>query len=111
MHGVDLIDECGLVGRGALPEGIEGGIDLLLGFVVREEEGVVAGGLVSAEPGLLIDDEALDEEGLGDCAVCGLDVGDGLVGVVDLPVDGCGSDQDGEDGYEKDLPQDVVEPC
>ena len=84
-------------------------LDFFSVFVGAQEDRV-AGGLVAAEPGLLVDDETLDEQGLGDGGVGFLDEGDGLVCAVDAPVNGDGCDERCQDGNDEDLAQDVVEP-
>ena len=91
----DLIYFGSLAGVFTGAQGVKGGVQLTFGFVVGCKEEVVAGGLVAAKSGLLVNDEAFYEKNLGDVRVRGLDLRDGFIGPVNLPGDAQCPDQHG----------------
>jgi len=67
------------------------------------------GDLVSAEAGLLVDDELLDAEGFCDAFVGGLNLGDGGVGGANLPRENARAEEKRGDRHDDHFAEDVVE--
>ena len=101
----ELVEALCLIGPG---DGLQlGDVPLHGCFCVAlglKEAGIV-GDLVSAQSGLLVDDQFLDADCQGDGTVGFLDEADGGVGPADLPDEDAGQHEAGDDGQKQDLPE------